>query len=179
MQKFVLPGSNSGTFIFELFYDWSCKITVPIGLSNGSRKDDYLNIYTELGYDKESVENFQLASGSDIFNALFFGMFLFENIANQYKLKEKDYAFCLEIENAGDTVVAFDGDKYKKYIEKYGIPYAHKEINKGKISFLRDFPKVSFNDLSYSLIADDLGAAFGFRSDSVFEILQDSNKKYT
>ena len=87
--------------------------------------------------------------------------------------------FCLEIENAGDTVVAFDGDKYKEYIEKYGIPYAHKEINKGKISFLRDFPKVSFNDLSYSLIADDLGAAFGFRSDSVFEILQDSNKKYT
>ena len=84
-----LPGSNSGTFIFELFYDWSCKITVPIGLSNGSRKDDYLNIYTELGYDKESVENFQLASGSDIFNALFFGMFLFENIANQYKLKRK------------------------------------------------------------------------------------------
>jgi len=67
----------------------------------------------------------------------------------------------------------------KEYIEKYGIPYAHKEINKGKISFLRDFPKVSFNDLSYSLIADDLGAAFGFRSDSVFEILQDSNKKYT
>lgn len=179
MQKFVLPGSNSGTFIFELFYDWSCKITVPIGLSNGSRKDDYLNIYTELGYDKESVENFQLASGSDIFNALFFGMCLFENIANQYKLKEKDYAFCLEIENAGDTVIAFDGDKYKEYIEKYGIPYAHKEINKGKISFLRDFPKVSFNDLSYSLIADDLGAAFGFRSDSVFEILQDSNKKYT
>lgn len=35
---------------------------------------------------------------------------------------------------------------------------------------------MSFNDLSYSLIADDLGAAFGFRSDSVFEILQDSNK---
>ena len=62
------------------------------------------------------------------------------------------------------TSVAFDGDKYKEYIEKYGIPYAHKEINKGKISFLRDFPKVSFNDLSYSLIADDLGAAFGFRS---------------
>lgn len=179
MQKFILPGSNSGTFVFELFYDWSCKITVPIGLSNGNRKNDYLNIYTELGYDKEKVENFQLASGSDIFTALFFGMRLFENIANQYKLKEKNYAFCLEIENAGDTVIAFDGDKYKKYIEKYGIPYAHKETNKSKISFLRDFPKVRFKDLSYSMLADNLGAAFGFRSDSVLGILQDSNKKYT
>ena len=179
MQKFILPSSNSGTFVFELFYDWSCKITVPIGLSNGSRKDEYISIFTELGYNEEQVESFQLASGSDVFNALFFGMCLFSDVAKQYKLKEKDYAFCFEIENAGDTVVVFDGKEYINYIQKYNIPYAHKEINRGKISYLKDFPKVSFDDLAHSLIADELGATFGFRSDSVFEILQDSNKKYT
>ena len=41
MQKFILPGSNSGTLVFELYYDWSCKITVPVGLSNDSKKEDY------------------------------------------------------------------------------------------------------------------------------------------
>ena len=179
MQKFILPSSNSGTFVFELFYDWSCKITVPIGLSNGSSKDEYISIFTELGYNEEQVESFQLASGSDVFNALFFGMCLFSDVAKQYKLKEKDYAFCFEIENAGDTVVVFDGKEYINYIQIYNIPYAHKEINRGKISYLKDFPKVSFDDLAHSLIADELGATFGFRSDSVFEILQDSNKKYT
>lgn len=179
MQKSILPGSSVGTFVFELFYDWSCKITIPIGLSNGSKKDDYLSIYTELGYDEEKVKDLQLADGTDVFNALFFGMILFENVAKKYKLKEKDYVFCLELENAGNTVVAFDGEKFKEYIQKYGIPYAHKEINKSKITFLRDHPKLKFRDLSYSIISDELGAIFGFRSDCIFRILQDSNKKYS
>jgi hypothetical protein len=131
-----------------------------------------------MGISEEKIENFKLASGTDIFNALYFGVFLFEKIAKQYKLKEKDYAFCLELENAGEVVPVFEGEKYKKYIKKYGIPYAHKEINKSKITYLRDYPKCHFEQLSGSLIADDLGAAFGFRSDSIFEILQDSSKKY-
>ena len=50
--------------------------------------------------------------------------------------------------------------------------------NKSKIIYLKDNPKVHFDEMSGSLIADVLGAAFGFRSDSVFEILQDSNKRY-
>ena len=47
-----------------------------------------------------------------------------------------------------------------------------------KIIYLKDYPKIHFNEMSGSLIADDLGAAFGFRSDCVFEILQDANKRY-
>lgn len=178
IHKFIMPGSNLGTFVFELFYDWSCKISIPVGLTNESNKNEYLKIYTDLGISKENVENFRLADGTDLFNALFLGMVLFGRIAKKYKLKEKDYAFCFEIENAGDTVITFDSDKYKNYIRKYGIPYAHKEINKSMIIFLRDYPKIHFNDLSHSLVADNLGAAFGFRSDCVFDILQDSNKKY-
>ena len=179
MHKFILPGSNSVTFVFEFFYDWSCKITVPIGLSNGSKKDAYIDLFFDLGINKEDVNKFNLASGSDIFNALYFGVILFEKIAKQYKLKEKDYAFCLELENAGEVVPVFEGEKYKKYIREYGIPYAHKEINKSKIIFLRDYPKCKFEQLSGYLVADDLGATFGFRSDSIFEILKDSNKQYS
>lgn len=178
MQKFILPGSNSGTLVFEFFYDWSCKITVPIGLSNGRKKDSYIDLFLELGIGETDVDKIQFASGTDIFNALYFGGILFEKIAKQYKLKERDYAFCLELENAGEVVPVFEGEKYKEYIKKYGIPYAHKEINKSKIIFLRDYPKCNFEQLSGSLVADDLGAAFGFRSDSIFEILQDSNKQY-
>ncbi len=74
--------------------------------------------------------------------------------------------------------IEYLGEKYEEYIKKYGVPYAHKENNKSKIIYLKDYPKVHFNELSSSLIADDLGAAFGFRSDSIFKILQDSNKRY-
>lgn len=178
MQKFIFPNSNSGTLVFEIFYDWSCKITVPIGLTNDKQKNSYIELFLEMGISEENIENFKLASGTDIFNALYFGVFLFAKIAKKYKLKEKDYAFCLELENAGDVVAVFEGEKYKEYLKKYGIPYAHKEVNKSKITFLQEYPKLSFEQLSVSLVADDLGAAFGFRSDSIFEIMQDSNKQY-
>lgn len=178
MQKFILPGSNSGTFVFEFFYDWSCKITIPIGLSSGKKKDSYIDLFLEFGIEQTAVDKIQFASGTDIFNALYLSGILFEKIAKYYKLKEKDYAFCLELENAGGVVPVFEGEKYKEYIKKYGIPYAHNEINKSKILFLRDYPKCNFEQLSGALVADDLGAAFGFRSDSIFEILQDSNKQY-
>ena len=178
MHKFIFPGSNSGTFVFEFFYDWSCKIAMPIGLSNDTEKSAYQEYYIDLGFDEEKVNKFNLVSGSDIFNALFSGMLLFEKIAKQYKLQEKDYAFCLELENAGEVVPFFYGNKYQEYVKRHGIPYAHRENNKSKIIYLKDNPKVHFDEMSGSLIADVLGAAFGFRSDSVFEILQDSNKHY-
>lgn len=149
-----------------------------IGLSNDTEKSAYQEYYINLGFDEEKVNKFNLVSGSDIFNALFAGMLLFEQIAKQYKLQEKDYAFCMELENVGEVVPFFYGNKYEEYVQKYGIPYAHKENNKNKIIYLRDYPKVHFNEMSGSLIADDLGAAFGFRSDCVFEILQDANKRY-
>ena len=176
MHKFIFPGSNSNTFVFELFYDWSCKITVPVGLTDEKAK--YVRIYTALGISEEKVEKFQLADGTDVFNVLFLGMLLFEEIAKEYKLKEKDYAVCVEIENAGDTVAVFDGKKYKEYIKKYGIPYAHKERNKSAIIFLSDYPNIRFYEVTNGLIVDNLGAAFGFRSDSVWEILQDSNGEH-
>lgn len=151
---------------------------MPIGLSNDTEKSAYQEYYIDLGFDEEKVNKFNLVSGSDIFNALFSGMLLFEKIAKQYKLQEKDYAFCLELENAGEVVPFFYGNKYQEYVKRHGIPYAHRENNKSKIIYLKDNPKVHFDEMSGSLIADVLGAAFGFRSDSVFEILQDSNKRY-
>ena len=124
----------------------------------------------------ERIEEFRMASGSVVFNTMFLGMSLFAKIAKKYRLKEKDYAYCLEIENAAELVMAFLGKEYERYIQQYGIPYAHKENNRGQIIFLRDHSNLKFQELPPSLIADDLGAAFGFRSDSIFEILHNSNE---
>jgi len=65
---------------------------------------------------------------------------LFGDIAKKYRLKEKNYAFCVEIENAGESVAVFYGEKYKEYVKNYGLPYAHKERNKSSIHFLKDYP---------------------------------------
>lgn len=103
---------------------------------------------------------------------------LFHDIAKEYKLKEKDYAFCVEVENAGGVVPAFYGEEYKEYVLAYGVPYAHKERNRSQIYYFRDFTKVTFETLVDTLIADDFCATLGIRSDSIFKIMQDANKRY-
>ena len=177
-QRNILPSTNSATYIFEIFYDWSCKISVPLGVSEGLEKEEFVGALESVGVDYETAQNFRIANGSTLFNSMFFGTMLFSDIAKKYRLKEKNYAFCVEIENAGESVAVFYGEKYKEYVKNYGLPYAHKEINKSSVHFLKDYPKLTFEKLPGSLIADDLGAALGFRSDSIFEIMQDSNKKY-
>ena len=74
MHKFIFPGSNSGTFVFEFFYDWSCKITMPIGLSNDTEKSAYQEYYIDLGFDEEKVNKFNLVSGSEIEGRRFCGI---------------------------------------------------------------------------------------------------------
>lgn len=178
MHKQTLPGTNSSTLVFELFYDWSLKITVPLGLPDESQKKKYERIFTDIDINIDDVNNFNLIDGSALFNSLAGCLFLFADIAKHYKLKESNYAYCFEIENAEEDVAVFYGDQYFDYIKKYGIPYIHKAINRSQISYLRDRQKLQFIDLPFSLIADDLGGAFGFRSDCILDILRESNKQY-
>ena len=176
MHKSILPGTHSGTFVFELYYDWSCKILVPLGTLSENDKLKAKSILFDLGIDDEIFKRMPLLDGYNAFTVLFSGMVIFEEIAKQYHLKEKDYVYCFELENANETCVFFDSPKYADYIKKHGLPYAHKEYNKSDICWLRDYPKLHFIDLRNSIIKDFIGSCFGFRSDKIFDIWYDSNK---
>ena len=167
--------SKGGTFIFEIYYDWSCKIIIPIGCSSDDQREDFKDLFHGLGVRSTFLDDFQIADGTSICSALFGGLKLFADIAKKYSLKEKDYAFCTEFENSGDLILAFWGDKFKDYIRANGIPSAHKEINRSEIEYLRNGTKVNFSDLAASYLLDYIGAAFGYRSDSIAEIISESN----
>ncbi|MBR2388508.1 MAG: ATP-binding protein [Clostridia bacterium] len=175
MHKAVLPGSKGGTFIFELFYDWSCKILVPIGCTSTNQVEKFKEQFCQFGISEKAVENFNIADGTSVCNALFGGLHLFADLAKAYKLKEKDYAFCTEFENSGELVLAFWGDAFQNYINKYGVPYAHKEVNRCDIQYFRNGSNVMFSDLAASFLLDYIGAAFGYRSDSFGTIINESN----
>ena len=176
MHKMIFPGSNSATFIFEIYYDWSCKMIIPIGCTGDEQREEFKDLFNQFGIRRKVVDNFQIADGNVICNALFGGLKLFEDIANEYNLKEKDYAFCAEFENAEDLVLAFKGDKFNAYVATYGVPYAHKEINRSPIVYLHNQPNMKFSVLATSYLLDYIGAAFGYRSDSIAEIINESNQ---
>jgi len=174
----VYPRTNSGTFVFEMFYDWSCKIHIPLGVENDFEKEEFIDLFKSLGVKTSIAEEYSIINGSLLLNSVFCLVKLFHDIAKEYKLKEKDYAFCVEVENAGGVVPAFYGEEYKEYVLAYGVPYAHKERNRSQIYYFRDFTKVTFETLVDTLIADDFCATLGIRSDSIFKIMQDANKRY-
>ncbi len=174
MHKDILPGSKGGTFIFEIYYDWSCKIIIPIGCDE-YKSEGFKEQFHQLGVSNAMLDNFRIADGTSICSALFSGLTLFSEIAKKYGLKEKDYAFCTEFENAGDLILAFWGDKFKDYIRSNGIPYAHKEFNRSEIQYFRNGTNLKFSDLAASFLLDYIGAAFGYRSVSIAEIISDSN----
>lgn len=175
MHKTIYPGTNGATFIFELYYDWSCKISIPLGTSGDDELEQFRNQFNYLGIRRSLLENFKIANGTTVCNALFGGIHLFASIAKKYKLKAKDYAFCTEFENIGDMVLAFHGTAFNNYIKTYGVPYAHKETNRTKIDYFNDGSNFKFDNLAGAYVVDYLAAAFGYRSDSISEILRESN----
>lgn len=177
MHKMIYPGTNGVTLVFELYYDWSCKMSVPMGCSP-EEKDGLKDLLVFAGINEDVVENMQVVQGSTLFNSMVAGIMLFADIAGKYGLRERDYALCVDIENANDLVTCFYGDDFIKYIEKYGLPYAHKEKNRSKIAILRDIPKFRFKDMPGGFVRDYMGAALGYRSDSIGAILHESNRVY-
>lgn len=176
-HKQIYPGSSGGTIVLELFYDWSCKIYLPLGVSDSQEINEIKHFYEDLGM--QNVDKFQLFNAGTVCNALMCCLMAFECIAKEYHLKESDYAFCTEIENAGETIMCFGGEKYKSYVMKCGLPYAAKAINKSRIYFLKEYRKVKFATLVGSIITDFIGPAYGFESDVIWEILDDDNLKYS
>lgn len=175
MHKEILPGSNGGTLVFELYYDWSCKILFPIGCTYPGQVEMFRSRFDHLGISDNALEHFKFADGNSLCNAFFSGLKLFADIAKKFNLKEKEYAFCADFENAGDIVLVFAGDSYNMYISEYGIPYAHKEINRSEIRYFRNSPQIKFSDLAASFLLDYVGAAFGYRTISVAELITQSN----
>ncbi len=178
IHKRIYPSTNSGTFVFELFYDWSCKIYLPLGGNNISELNDCKNRLIKMGIDEEIVDKFKMIDGSVCGNILFGGLHLFAKIAQRRKLKEKNYAFYLEFENAAENILYFPCELYYEYVDKYGLPFAQKEINKSSIIFFKEHPNIKFADLGITVVKDFLGATFGFRSDTFPDLWKGANKRY-
>lgn len=148
-------GNNGGTMVEEIFYDWSCKIYLPLGKYDSGEIDDINNFYEGLGM--QNIDKFPFINADTVCNALMCGLMVFESVAKEHKLNESDYAFATKIENAGETIMCFGGEKYKDYVRKYGLSYASKEINKSRIYYLKEHKNVKFSTMVGSIVNDFIG----------------------
>lgn len=177
-HKPTMPSADSYTFVFELFYDWSFKMCMPIGISDYDEIDDIRQEYIKMGMDESAVEKFHIVNGGDILNCVTVFFCIIQNLAKKYKFKPEDYALSCELENIAECILAFTGNEYISYIKKHGITYANKEVNRSKIIFLKDHAKMNFIDVGYPVMTEFVAAAFGYDCCKVSEILESDNNKY-
>lgn len=171
--------ANSYTFVFELFYDWSFKLCIPIGILDYDEIDDIKQQYIKMGMDENSVEKYNTIDGGYILNCVRLFFCIIQNLAKKFKLSPEDYAVACELENIADYILAFTGEEYMSYLKKHGNTYAHKEVNKSKVVFLKDYAKMNFMDVGDLVMMGFVAAAFGYDCSEVSEILDADNRKYT
>ncbi len=56
--------------MFEIYYDWSCKIIIPIGCSSDDQREDFKDLFHGLGVRSTFLDDFQIADGTSICSAL-------------------------------------------------------------------------------------------------------------
>ena len=164
--------------VFELFYDWSCKIHVPVVSVSDWKMSELTSFFESIGISQFASGLINVVNGTPIFSTVMVYLKLFSLTANQYSLKENDYAICVEVENLAKTTLTFAGKKYKDYVHGYGVPYPQRNHEKSDIFYLKDHPNISFQNLVFDLINDFLAPAFGYRSDSIQGICHASFAEY-
>lgn len=177
-HKPTMPTTDSYTLVFELFYDWSFKMCLPIGILDYNEIDDIRQQYIKMGIDENTVKKFHIINGGYILNSAMVFFSIIQNLAKRYKFKPKDYAVACELENIANYILAFTGDEYIAYLNEHGITYANKEVNKSKIIFLKDYAKITFMSAGYSFMTEFIAAAFGYDCSRISMILNADNKKY-
>ncbi len=177
MCEYVYP-KKGGTIIMELYYDYSCKIYVPVGINDPNEIETAKSFYKRYGIPESSINEFRIYNGSMILNSVKVGLIGFKRFAEKYQLNEADYVLCSEMENIGNTILYFMGEKYQEYLrDSGGMPYAVKNCYKSKYHFLNKYPDLHFSDLASVVVRDVVGPAFGFDSDAICEMLDEDIKR--
>ena len=170
---------KGGTVVMELFYDYSCKIYVPLGNYNIAEIEEAKELYRDFGIPDSFVNDYNIFDACIMLDSLSYCINVFSKIAEMYQLREEEYVFCSEIENIGNAFLCFSNEKYRDYIHaNNGIPFAVKNHYKSKCYFMRDYPEIQFLDLASAVISDFVGASFGFDSEAILDMLDEQNRIY-
>ena len=177
LHKGIEPETNGATYIFELFYDWSFKISCPLGFSDSGSMDSIKEYYKELGKNI-NVESLKMVDGMSLGHALIAGFLIIEWISKKYKVRETDYVCQGELLNAEGYILLLNGKAYKDYLLKHGLPYVQRMTNKTNRIYLSQHPEIKFVSFVQMILLDFIGPAFGYDSEEFIEIFKKCREQY-
>nr|WP_308741996.1 ATP-binding protein [uncultured Anaerocolumna sp.] len=169
------------TVIWELFFDYSSKFYLPLSYFEPTEKAKALTEIFNL------CDNTLFLGDKDI-NIIdgtiwiaFIDVILekYNEILKSHNIKYENLVLCLEVENALNSVLYFDSNKYKDRIKTNGLNYVNKVNNKSNLIYLKDSNMRTYTDIKKYIAFDLFSQTFGYEPNILYDIwLQSiSNKR--
>jgi len=118
-------GTAQISVLFELFFDYSVKIHMPLQRYDVSHENAVNKLIRATG--QQHIDEFMFLDG-------YIACKVFQYLIQQYfdflRSEGIDYTgfvYRMELENAHDSLLYFDSDAYIRYVQKHGIPFCCKE----------------------------------------------------
>ncbi len=164
---------NAATFVLEIFRDASAKIHIPIASSNGEQ-DKAKSVF--IANKMIHGAGLQVFSGLDMFNCVYSSLVSLEAIYTKFEIDKADLVVCFELENAGNSVLFFEGKTYLDDAKENGIRVCSREYSKSNLIYLKEYPNLTYLQIMESLAYDYFLAEFGFPPEVSPHIIQEATK---
>lgn len=176
-HKAIDPSLRSTTPTMEVFFDFSAKIHIPLGLVSEFEQKEMVSKLKQMGLI--NGDQIKICGGVDSFNCVFGVLLSLADIYEHYKIPISNFAVCFEIENANNTVLFFEGQKYLDEARESGLHFSSRTHSRSRTVFLKNYDSLDYHSLVSTLAYDFFAAEFGFSpSKSPEMIAQAVNEKY-
>ncbi len=176
-HRAIDPSLPSITPTMEVFFDFSAKIHIPLGFADETEQQAAVSKLKQMGLI--TGDQVKICGGVDAFSSVFGALLNLVTIYEHYKIPISNFAVCFEMENANNTVLFFEGQKYFEEIKKIGLHFCSRIHSKSRTIFLKKYDSLDYHSLASSLAYDFFVAEFGFSpSKSPEMIAQAVNKRY-
>lgn len=176
-HRAIDPSLPSLTPTMEIFFDFSAKIHIPLGFVDESEQKEAVLKLKQMKLI--NGDQAKVCGGVDAFNCVFGTLLTLATIYEHYKIPIDNFAVCFELENANNTILFFEGQKYCEEIEENGLYFCSRLHSKSQTIFLKDYDSLDYRSVASSLAYDFFVAEFGFSPSKSREMIQQAeNEKY-
>lgn len=168
----INPLKNDITMVWEIFYNLSMKFHIPISISPD---------YRSLVMRQLEEDGFVVTDSAHIFDGLISHNAVRSSLVEACSLLEEygeqinDYALCIEIEDCENSILYFQGEKFRNYIKGHGLKFACKPQVKSDVWFLSN-TDMKWMDIPWTATHRFFVSSFGLLSKVFDEMYQEAMK---
>ena len=170
----IAPGGNTVSIVLQLDNNLSSKIHCPLGYSREMLKDRQVSILRSKNITVES--DWVLYDGILTVDEIIVSLMALVKIFDLQGCMPKEYALCIETENAEHSTLFFECDEYFDFARSNGMCFHNTVCSRSQIMHISRFSKDMTWDDVLSVIFGHVSTAFGFSPSQLRNFYESARK---